>query len=50
MPNEGWQEHDTPLLNEAQKAVGFVPDITFELITHRFPAGPHPLLDIAQAN
>lgn len=44
MPIEDWEEHYTALLDEAQGAVGFAPDITFELITHRFTPGSKDVL------
>jgi spore photoproduct lyase len=44
MPVDDWEEHYTKLLDEAQAAVGFAPDITFELITHRFTPGSKDVL------
>ena len=36
MPIENWQSHYTQLLNDAQNALDFDCDLTWELITHRF--------------
>ena len=44
MPVEDWEEHYGRLLDEAQAAVGFADDITFELITHRFTPGSKDVL------
>ena len=44
MPVEDWQEHYSALLDAMQAAVGFAPDITFELITHRFTPGSKDVL------
>jgi len=44
MPIEDWEQHYTQLLDEAQTAVGFAPDLTFELITHRFTPGSKEVL------
>ena len=44
MPIEDWEEHYTRLLDDAQEAVGFAADITFELITHRFTPGSKDVL------
>jgi len=44
MPVEDWEQHYGQLLDEAQAAVGFAQDITFELITHRFTPGSKDVL------
>ena len=44
MPMDDWREHYTKLLDEAQNALGFAPDLTFELITHRFTPGSKDVL------
>ena len=36
IPVDDWEQHYSRLLDDAQNAVGFADDITFELITHRF--------------
>ncbi len=44
MPVDDWEAHYGRLLDDAQEAVGFAPDITFELITHRFTPGSKEVL------
>ena len=44
MPVEDWEAHYAQLLDEAQAAVGFAQDMTFELITHRFTPGSKDVL------
>lgn len=44
MPVENWKEHYTMLLDGLQEALSFAPDLTFELITHRFTEGSRSLL------
>lgn len=44
MPIEDWETHYAQLLDEAQAAVGFAENITFELITHRFTPGSKEVL------
>jgi spore photoproduct lyase len=44
MPIDDWETHYTQLLDDAQQAVGFAPDLTFELITHRFTPGSKDVL------
>lgn len=44
MPVEDWEAHYGALLDEAQAAVGFADDLTFELITHRFTSGSKEVL------
>ena len=44
MPVDDWEQHYARLLDEAQVAVGFAPDLTFELITHRFTPGSKEVL------
>ncbi len=44
MPIDDWAQHYTQLLDEAQAAVGFSDDLTFELITHRFTPGSKDVL------
>ncbi len=44
IPVEDWEAQYSQLLDDAQKAVGFAPDITFELITHRFTPGSKEVL------
>ncbi len=43
-PVDDWEQHYGQLLDEAQQAVGFADDITFELITHRFTPGSKDVL------
>ena len=44
IPVDDWEQHYAQLLDDAQAAVGFAPDITFELITHRFTLGSKGVL------
>ncbi len=44
IPIEDWQAHYTALLDQAQLSVGDAPDLTFELITHRFTPGSKDVL------
>lgn len=44
MPMEDWRQHYTKLLDEAQQAIAFAPNLTFELITHRFTPGSKDVL------
>jgi spore photoproduct lyase len=44
MPIENWREHYTALLNDLESALSTAPDLTFELITHRFTEGSRDLL------
>lgn len=44
IPVDDWEAQYTQLLDDAQAAVGFAPDITFELITHRFTPGSKEVL------
>ncbi len=44
IPVDDWEQHYAQLLDDAQAAVGFAPDITFELITHRFTPGSKEVL------
>jgi spore photoproduct lyase len=44
IPVEDWEGHYAQLLDEAQSAVGFAPDLTVELITHRFTPGSKEVL------
>ncbi len=44
MPVDDWEAHYAQLLDEAQAAVGFAEDLTFELITHRFTPGSKEVL------
>ncbi|MGI4789485.1 MAG: spore photoproduct lyase family protein [Janthinobacterium lividum] len=44
MPVEGWEAQYTQLLDDAEAAVGFAEDITFEMITHRFTPGSKEVL------
>ena len=44
MPLENWQEQYNLLLDELQTALLHAPDLTFELITHRFTEGSRNLL------
>ncbi len=44
IPVEDWEAQYTQLLDDAQEAVGFASDITFELITHRFTPGSKEVL------
>ena len=44
IPVEDWEAQYSQLLDDAQEAVGFAPDITFELITHRFTPGSKEVL------
>ena len=44
IPVDDWEAHYAQLLDDAQAAVGFAPDITFELITHRFTPGSKEVL------
>ncbi len=44
MPVDDWEAEYSKLLDDAEAAVGFAPDITFELITHRFTPGSKEVL------
>lgn len=44
MPIQNWQQHYTALLDDLRDALQFAPDLTFELITHRFTEGSRNLL------
>lgn len=44
MPVDNWESEYGQLLDDAQAAVGFAEDITFELITHRFTTGSKEVL------
>ena len=44
MPVEAWREHYTALLEQLERALHGVADLTFELITHRFTEGSRNLL------
>lgn len=44
MPLADWQQHYTGLLNELEAALAAAPDLTFELITHRFTESSRSLL------
>ncbi len=44
MPVDDWEAQYSKLLDDAQAAVGFAEDITFELITHRFTPGSKEVL------
>ncbi len=44
MPVPGWEEHYGKLLDELGGALQAAPDLTFELITHRFTEGSRSLL------
>ncbi len=44
MSIENWQQHYSALLDDLEKALSFAPDLTFELITHRFTEGSRNLL------
>ncbi len=44
IPIEDWQVHYTDLLNQLEEALHEAPDLTFELITHRFTEGSRNLL------
>ncbi len=44
MPVDDWEAHYGRLLDDAQAAVGFAEDVTFELITHRFTPGSKDVL------
>jgi spore photoproduct lyase len=44
IPVEDWEAHYCRLLDDAEDAVGFAEDITFELITHRFTPGSKEVL------
>lgn len=59
MPIPDWELHYTALLDQLGDALAFAPDITFELITHRFTEGsrdllqqwyPNTTLDMSEAN
>lgn len=59
MPIPGWEQHYTALLDQLAAALAFAPDLTFELITHRFTEGsrdllqqwyPNTPLDMSEAN
>jgi spore photoproduct lyase len=44
MPIEGWEQQYSSLLDELTTALHQAPDVTFELITHRFTEGSRNLL------
>lgn len=44
MPVDGWEDAYSLLLDDLQQALHFAPDITFELITHRYTEGSRNLL------
>lgn len=44
MPIPDWELHYTDLLDQLATALAFAPDLTFELITHRFTEGSRDLL------
>ncbi len=44
MPISNWRQHYTSLFNDLEDALSFAPDLTFELITHRFTEGSRNLL------
>ncbi len=44
IPIAGWREHYGALLNSLEAALHAAPDLTFELITHRFTEGSRDLL------
>lgn len=44
IPIDNWRMHYTDLLDQLAAALSFAPDITFELITHRFTEGSRDLL------
>lgn len=44
MPIEGWRDHYGKLLEELGTALAFAPDLTVELITHRFTDNSRDLL------
>ncbi len=44
MPIDNWQEHYTALFADLKAALSFAPDLTFELITHRYTEGSRELL------
>ena len=44
MPMDDWREHYGALLDQAASALSFAPDVTFELITHRFTPGSKDVL------
>lgn len=44
MPVDDWETHYAALLDDAQAAIGFAADVTFELITHRFTPGSKDVL------
>ena len=44
IPIDDWEAQYSQLLDDAQAAVGFAEDITFELITHRFTPGSKEVL------
>lgn len=44
IPIENWQQHYSELLETLGDALDFAPDLTFELITHRFTEGSRKLL------
>lgn len=44
MPIVDWQEHYTHLLEQLEEVLHDAPDLTFELITHRFTEGSRNLL------
>ncbi len=59
MPMEDWRSHYTQLLDQISAALDFEPDLTFELISHRFTPGskevllswyPNTKLDLEEAN
>ena len=59
MPIPDWEEAYTKLLNDMQQQLNFNPDLTFELISHRFTPGskdvlmgwyPNTSLDMSEEN
>jgi spore photoproduct lyase len=44
MPIPDWEQHYSALIAELKEALSFAPDITFELITHRYTEGSRELL------
>lgn len=44
MPIEGWEEAYTALLDNMEQQLDFEPDLTFELISHRFTPGSKDVL------
>jgi spore photoproduct lyase len=59
MPVAGWRQHYALLLREVGEALRFAPDLSFELITHRYTEGsrdtlqewyPNTKLDMTEEN